>query len=72
MEVRVNVMAALAEKLYKQSLEEWLIDHAEDVIEQSRPGFHEKDVDSTTVCVDGSDFLVRFIMPNDQAQLQTT
>ena len=64
MEVRVNIMAALAERLHKQSLEEWLIDNAEDVIEQSRPGFHEEDVDSTAVCVDGEDFLVRFVMPN--------
>jgi hypothetical protein len=68
MEVRVNIMAALAERLHKQSLEEWLIDNAEDVIEQSRPGFHEEDVDSTTVCVDSEDFLVRFTMPNDQEE----
>ena len=68
MEVRVSIMAALAERLHKQSLEEWLIDNAEDVIEQSRPGFHEEDVDSTAVCVDGEDFLVRFIMPNNPHQ----
>jgi len=64
MEVRVNILAALAKCLHNQSLEEWLIDNAEDVIEQSRPGFHEEEVDSTTICVDGEDFLVRFIMPN--------
>jgi hypothetical protein len=71
MEVRVNIMAALGERLHKQSLEEWLIDNAEDVIEQSRPGFHEEEVESTTVCVDGEDFLVRFSMPNDKAQLRS-
>jgi hypothetical protein len=60
LEVRVNIRDALQETLNKQTLKEWLIDNAEDVIERSRPGFHEEEVDSTTVCVDGVNFLVRF------------
>jgi hypothetical protein len=72
LEVRVNIRDALQETLNKQTLKEWLIDNAEDVIERSRPGFHEEEVDSTTVCVDGDNFLVRFTMPRTVETKETT
>ena len=65
LEHRINIQDALDWTLYNECLLQALIDEAEGIIDETRPGFIEEEI-KTEVKVDGDDFVITFVLGEEE------